>query len=296
MTVEVIEAFAVHEIETVLLKGPAIATWLYDDPLERPYGDIDLLLPPHRFDAARVVLAKLGFKTDYVPTSAHERTYHDEAWVRGFVVVELHRTLSGAEAAPETVWRALTRHTEEIRVEGAPVPVLARCGRCLLVALHAAHHGADVNRPLADLARALDRAPHSAWREAAVLAEEVGATQAFAAGLRLLPHGAALAENVDLPTTTSVGVALHAASAPAMAHALEWVTGGPLSLRAKAAFVGRKIVPPPEFLRSAYPSASRGRVGLACAYVVRIGALGRRLPAALRALRRARRAARSAST
>lgn len=292
-TVEVVEALARRDVHSVLLKGPAIATFLYDLPVERTHGDVDLLVPPHRLDTARRVLEELGFSNKLILTSVHERTFHDEPWMRGLVVVELHRTLSGAEAPPAAVWRTLSRRTERIVVEGTPVTSLAPPGLCLLVALHAAHHGAEGGRPLQDLARAVQRAAEPVWQEAVALASELEATGALAAGLRLLPEGSALAERLALRPSTSVGVALHAASAPQMAHALEWLASGPLSSRQKVAFVARKVVPPAAFLRAIYPVANRGRLGLATAYVVRIGTLVRRLPAGVRALRVARRTARS---
>ena len=34
-------------IRAILLKGPVIARWLYDDGSERNYGDVDLLVAPH---------------------------------------------------------------------------------------------------------------------------------------------------------------------------------------------------------------------------------------------------------
>ena len=42
----------------MLIKGPVFARWLYDDPAERPYRDLDLLVAPDRVDAARRTLAE----------------------------------------------------------------------------------------------------------------------------------------------------------------------------------------------------------------------------------------------
>jgi hypothetical protein len=137
------------------------------------------------------------------------------------------------------------------------------------------------------------RVPEPVWREASALAGRIGATSAFAAGLRLVPDGGELAQRLGLPASTSVGDALHVASAPAMAYSLEWVAGGPLPLHRKAAFVGRKLFPPAEYLRSVYPVARRGRLGLTAARALRLGSVVRRLPAATRAFREARRSARS---
>lgn len=46
----------------LLLKGSAFARWLYEDPSERPYGDIDLLVAPDRFETAARGLSDLGYE------------------------------------------------------------------------------------------------------------------------------------------------------------------------------------------------------------------------------------------
>src|SRR5947208_2923537 len=61
LAIEVCAAFAGAGIETIVLKGPAVATWLYHDGSLRPYVDIDLLVDPRRADAAAAMLASVGF-------------------------------------------------------------------------------------------------------------------------------------------------------------------------------------------------------------------------------------------
>ncbi len=49
-------------MSTVLLKGPAVALYLYpENPSLRTYRDIDLLVDPQVFDAAEALLAGLGY-------------------------------------------------------------------------------------------------------------------------------------------------------------------------------------------------------------------------------------------
>lgn len=288
-TAEVVEAFAVAGVPSVVLRGPAIATWLYDHPAERQYGDVDLLVQPERLAAAHHVLEELGFSHELIRATQHDHTFHDEVWLREALLVDLHRTLSGAGASPSAVWQALTEEVSQVAIGEVELPVLAVPGRSLVVVLHAAHHGIEFAKPLEDLRRAVARVPIEIWRQTTALAGELDALGAFAAGLRLVPEGSSLAERLELSHELPVDAALRAASAPPMAIALEWLAHGPLSRRQKLAFAVRKVFPPPAFLRSSSRLANRGPVGLVAAYVVRVGSLASRLPGGMASLRRARR-------
>jgi hypothetical protein len=94
------------------------------------------------------------------------------------------------------------------------------------------------------------------------------ATDAFAAGLRLLPAGAAVADGMALPVSRSIETALLASSPPPAA--MGWVhfsqTRG---WRARGYFIGRKLVPTPTLMRAWSPLARRSRLGLALAYLWR---------------------------
>jgi hypothetical protein len=56
---EVVSAFRREGIDTVLLKGPALARWLHPEG-GRSYGDTDLLVAPVDFPAAEAVLVRLS--------------------------------------------------------------------------------------------------------------------------------------------------------------------------------------------------------------------------------------------
>ena len=163
------------------------------------------------------------------------------------VCVDLHRTLPGVGVEPDSAWRTPSATTETLEVGRYPARTLSQPARALLIALHAAHHGGLANSS-DDLERAVDRLENSMWAEAARLADEVGATDAFSAGLRLLPEGAALARRLDLPANRSVQVALHVGRPPPVALGFEQLAraGGPW---ARAKVLARKFVPPPGFMR-----------------------------------------------
>ena len=99
VTEEVVGAMREAAIRPVLLKGPALALWLYDVGRPRPYSDCDLLVSPAHHEVAERVLTGLDFAKvlDDVDTPGWRQPAHP--WIRtnNLVAVDLHRTLPGAE-------------------------------------------------------------------------------------------------------------------------------------------------------------------------------------------------------
>ena len=278
MTAEVVPALRDAGIRCILLKGPATAARLYDDPLERPYEDADLLIEPSRFEDARNVLKRLGFAPVAVEVSPHQPAHHDETWRRE-ATVELHHTLSGIAVSPMRAWAELSRTTDRLQVGEVEVEFLPPAGQALMVVLHAAHHGvAAAGAARDDLVRAVERLPLETWEEAAALARRVDADAAFGAGLRLIEEGRELAARIGAGEDRSVEAELRAASAPHMAEMLHWLRHGDAGARQKAALVLRKAVPPVEWMRATWPEKTATRTGLALAYVRRPLALLGRVP------------------
>src|SRR5205807_8669201 len=122
-------------------------------------------------------------------------------------------------------------------VGGVETQVLNQAARALNIARHAAHNGIASLQSLRDLELALDQLPQDLWLESAVLAERLAAGSSFAAGLRLLPQGTALAGRLALPIHGSVQVRLRAMSAPPLALGFDALTAKP-GLAAKLRYVG----------------------------------------------------------
>lgn len=237
-THEFVVALRARGVRGIVLKGPALAAWLYDDGAARPYGDGDVLVAPGDVEAARTTLADLGYALVLNAPPVFGAP-HAEPYTRpGGGEIDLHWMLSGVTASPATAWRALSARTEHLDVGGARFEVLALGGRALVVALHAAQHG--TGRPLRDLARALERAEPQHWREARDLAHAVGATAAFARGLRLLPEGAATADVLRLPGEPVLAAM---AQAPLVLGVDRFAQAG--SWRERAALVRAELAPSP---------------------------------------------------
>jgi Uncharacterised nucleotidyltransferase len=294
VAVEVAEALREIGVRSILLRGPAIARWLYDDETSRTYVDVDLLVAYADVARAEELLSTLGFSNLTVEgVLAHDRPTYAHSWgrIRDGAAVDLHYTLLGARLEPERVWGAVSEETETISMGGATAEILNAPGRAVVVALHAAHHGIAAGKPLDDLARALETVPSAVWDQAAALAVRLDASQAFATGLRMLRAGEAVAKRLGLPDERSTEITLRASTPPPMALGFDWLDRTP-GLRAKLALVTRKIFPDAGFMRAWSPLARRGGVGLAVAYVWRVFWLARYAWPGFRAWRNARRATR----
>ena len=58
---EIIETFREQGVRVLVLRGPALAFSLYEDPAMRPSGDLDLLVIPEQVVQARDILEGLGY-------------------------------------------------------------------------------------------------------------------------------------------------------------------------------------------------------------------------------------------
>jgi hypothetical protein len=89
------------------IKGVAYAAGLYEVPGARPMTDVDLLVEPGRDSAAKAVFVRAGFAC-----SSDVPMHHASTWVRGDLIVDLHRGILApgrSRIALDEVW-ARTRY------------------------------------------------------------------------------------------------------------------------------------------------------------------------------------------
>jgi putative nucleotidyltransferase-like protein len=269
-TAEVVRELRADGVRPLLLKGPAIASLLYEADSRRTYWDTDLLVGPSEYAAAERCLSRIGFRETLADSDIAGSVVAGHTWRRagGDPAVDLHWTFAGVGATPSEVWDSLSESTRVLRVAGVDVeaPGVAACA--LIVALHAAHHGLAVAHPLEDLARALDLLDRETWAAAARLAERLGATDAFTSGVTLHPTGRRLAADISLPTRLSRELVLRRGSPPPGAVTLEVLASTEGAL-AKLRLMARKVVPSRRFMRTWFPRATRSRRWLAAGYLWR---------------------------
>ncbi len=293
-TARVVAALDARGIESLMLKGPAIARRLYGPDEPRFYGDTDLLVAPRARADAEQALVELGYERVYGERTVAVASRHASPWRRpgSALAVDLHHTLAGVRGDPDELWSMLREHTIGLDVQGTPVRALDAAALALHVALHAAHHGSAGEKPQRDLERALQLLHAGQWRAAAGLAARVDALDAFGVGLRLLPAGDALATRLGLAPNRSRDVELRAMDAPTVTLGLERLIATQ-GAAAKTRQLVRWMFPPQDFMQNRNPLARRGRAGLLLAYGWRVLGLARQCVPAARAWRRASRATRA---
>jgi Uncharacterised nucleotidyltransferase len=264
-------------VRCLVLKGPALAQLLYTRDEHRTYSDVDLLISPEDLPRAREALVELGCTGGGEKSGIDDVAgiLHSELWVLWTeggrpVPVDLHWRLAGCEAPPADAWRELRARRTWIELAGRRVPVLDHVGLALHLATHAAQHGPLALKTIGDLERGIERWSLEVWRSAARLAREVQGTPAFAAGLRLIPSGAALAGELDLPPTDELSwrILHHDARPRGTFHVQAWAQAR--GIRERANLLRRSLIPKPEWIGWEYQWARRSRVLLVVAYVMHV--------------------------
>jgi hypothetical protein len=291
LTAEVAGLFTEAGIDCMLVKGPVIGEWLYEEAI-RPYGDSDILVSWSDWDRATALLREHGFTSDQFATIGHPRleSFASAAFVRGIDNLDLHRTLDGLDAHPGEVWDALWGAAGNQQVGGRSVAVPARPAVLMHLAIHAVHHHAHT-KPLEDLRRGIKAGDADEWRQAAELAEKLQGLPAFATGLRRIPEGEALASALGVEAAGSVHFELLTERVPT-AEALHELLGPGLTFGERTSRVLTELFPKPSFMRWWTPLARRGTRGLVASYPLRWGWLIVKVPVGLIAVRRAQRSRR----
>ncbi|MBA3747236.1 MAG: hypothetical protein H0W96_07035, partial [Solirubrobacterales bacterium] len=108
------------------------------------------------------------------------------------------------------------------------------------------------------------------WRGAAQLADELMARDAFAAGLRLSPEGAKLADELGLPQSAELSWAIRnrAIRPRGTFHIQGFIDAG--GWRERAHVVRRSLLPKPAWICAQTPWARRGGPALIAAYAMHI--------------------------
>ena len=267
-TGELVAALRAAGHRAIVLKGPPLQRWLYGKTT-RLSQDVDILASWDRLAELEQVLASVGWRYLGIDAVGEDRP-HCRIWQRrdNGLVLELHRNLAGIGVPAAEAWSIISAQTEEATVGATMAEVLAAPARAMHIALHAAQHGVAVARTLTDLERALELLPEEDWTHAADLAARLEATDAFSAGLGLVPKGQELLQTLGLPPPSSTEAVLRAQGSPLGADSLEWFTRLP-DRRSKAKFLLRHLAPPRGYMCVWSGLARRGPLGLGLAYLWR---------------------------
>ena len=171
-------------------------------------------------------------------------------------------------------------------VARAKVEVLGIPQRLVHMTIHCVQHAFESTGPFEDLRRAVATVDRTQWEQAAAVSRAMGSEDALAAGLCLIPEGAALSAALGL-TTERRGVVRMAASThnDLPAFQLQRIIDAE-STWERIKLLVNPILVSPSMLREDSALARRGGAGLVVAYAARPFVLARRMVPALRARRR----------
>ncbi len=105
---ECVRALKAEGVPAIVLKGLDYGVRLYDSPGARPTADVDLLIPGEERLRAFAILDRLGFDPRAAAAGFDEPDYHEVAWTRGGVEVDLHMALAPLVRCRidyQSVWR-----------------------------------------------------------------------------------------------------------------------------------------------------------------------------------------------
>jgi hypothetical protein len=277
------------------IKGPTVATWLYE-PGERPWGDVDILLPPSRMDDALEVL--LAARFSYRDPGLRWRTSEDHALTLNYdpdgqaqrkvaAEVDIHHRFLGIDGDPEQVFAELWRRREPTRLAGLEVWFPDIATRSLIAVLNAARDPRGAKAPK-DLRRLLDAATDADWARTIALARRVDASQALRAGLEIEPAGREIVARTSLAdVTVSPAVRLRAEGSSRTAVRIQELRS--FGTMKKLRMVAGWVVPSPAVIRMREPAAAGSAWRMGRAYLARYRQGARELSASVREMRERRR-------
>jgi putative nucleotidyltransferase-like protein len=193
---ECIRALAGDGVPSIVLKGLAYEPTIYPGPGTRPTSDVDLLVPHEERRRAFEVLDRLGFEPRAAAPGFDDADYHEVAWTRPGVEVDLHLALAPF-ARCDIDYRAVWAAAVPLRLGATEARALRADHAAVFHALHMAmDHFSVPAIYLVDLARLLPAADAVAAAAAVARAWRCWRPFATATALAasLLPDWAARAD------------------------------------------------------------------------------------------------------
>lgn len=175
--------------DPVVLKGGALCTLLYSEPVEREFGDLDLLLPRHQTDEAAEVLLAAGYRNPWNEAQLRgyrQHHYHLRLLRPPGFVVELHWGLTKPGAPFALFADEFLEHARRATSAGC---ASARVPRPEHLLLHVVSQNAQDHFPrmvrLVDLDRLVRAYPSMDWDRLARTAEQGGLGHPLGLSLQL---------------------------------------------------------------------------------------------------------------
>jgi hypothetical protein len=138
---EILRAFERASIDTIVLKGIALAWSIYASPVLRPMGDIDLMVPASAAQAAQQTIRRLGFDPEQPAQrrfgrNAHHLPIASRSQSGVTISVEIHRDALSRDTLSSISMSNLTDSPRPFDLGGIPALALGH----LDTMRHLTHH------------------------------------------------------------------------------------------------------------------------------------------------------------
>lgn len=185
-------AFSEHQIPLLAIKGPVLGTNIYGDVALRPFGDLDLIVPPECRDRAVECLVDMGFVPQFRLNSTDRQRFYNR-------YPELHLTHGTTGTLVDLHWELVSRkyqfasildgyweRTVDIRFGSTVIKTLGPTDTILFLLLHAAKHEWRCLGWITDLAWLAHRHSQIDWRRIESAAAESGVSRIVTVGRQLI--------------------------------------------------------------------------------------------------------------
>ena len=133
----VAEALNLADVPFAVVKGVATAHLDYDEPSQRQFGDVDLLVHPNDFLLARSTLEEHGWVQAYPLPRFHDRFTHAVTFRRdGIVEVDLHQRIAHRALGLLIPTAELLRARVPLQLAGHELWALSAVDRLIHAAIH----------------------------------------------------------------------------------------------------------------------------------------------------------------
>lgn len=289
-TVEAIDALRAQHIRVLLLKGPAIARWLYPNaPHARPYADADLLVASDRIRAAAAVLESLGYEMHGTPAAPVDEPHARHFYRRtDAAAVDLHRAIHCTEHVDAgLVWNTLASRTQTLAVAGVNVEIPNAAVRALHLALHLGPYDGRESQQWRDLDRAVRVIDAATWSDAAQIARSLGIEADLGARLQRVPAARELVRALALPQDHDIEPVLPPRAATGIVGLGSLMRlSTTCNRRSQLRYVQAKLFPPTPFVLARQAKSNSGPLAAAHGRIAWLAHCARHLPRAARAWRR----------
>jgi Uncharacterised nucleotidyltransferase len=182
------EVLDVEDLETALVKGPALSMQAFGDPGLRQFGDLDLLVRHRDIRRATERMISAGYEAE-VPFTAIDAGKIPGQYVfrrpNTKLLIELHTERTLRYFPRPLPIEEMFKRRIRVLMDGHPIPALAVEDELVLICIHGAKHFWERLMWIADVAALVTRQKGLSWAQAIARARAVDAERILNVGLLL---------------------------------------------------------------------------------------------------------------